>query len=229
MGTMSSTPLSNWSPGSTARAGRGMILIELVMALGILAFLAMVVFGLLASSRSAYFNVETSIQLRNIFRLAGQKMSWELAHSGHDEAGAAQFTVLAGAGSFGSDIIRFSVPVACDTASSFLTASGSPAHWGAYLTWGCDQASCADADGDCLTVEYKYIQYELNSSGEVVRSVLAPALAVVASQTIARDVTDLRFTASGANSLTFTMSGRLKSSVGRMITTTISQTVRFMN
>jgi hypothetical protein len=192
-------------------------------------FLMMVIFGLLAASQSAYNNTDTGIQLRNILRVANQKISWELSHTGRDGAGTPQFTIFFGVGANGSDAILFSVPVACDTTSSFLTTTGTPAHWGAYLKWGCDQVSCADADGNCATVEYKYILYALYADGEVVRSVLGPLQNVVAEQTIASDITDLHFATSGTYSLTFTLNARLKSSTGRMVTSATNQTVRFMN
>jgi|GEM_PF-894822 len=229
MGTMRSTPLSRCLHRSTADDRRGFTLIETMVAVGILVFLTMVIFGLLSASQSAYNDADTGIQLRDILREADQKISWELSHTGHDGGGVSQFTIFFGTGANGSDKIRFSVPVACDTTSSFLTTAGSPSHWGAYLTWGCDKVSCADADGNCATVEYKYIQYALNADGTIVRSALGPLMTVVAQQTIASNITDLHFATSGVNSLTFTLNARLKSPTGRTVTATTNQTVHYMN
>ncbi len=222
--------MPRWSQGSTVNRCHGFAMVELLVAVAITVFLTAVIFGLLAASQGAYQNAEAGIQLRNIFRQASPKMSWELSHTGYDGGGAAQFTISAGAGANGSDTIRFSVPVSCDASLSLLNTSGDPAHWGAYLTWGCDQTSCADSDGNCTTVEYKYIQYALNTNGQIIRSVLnATATNTVGTQIMAEKITALHFATSGTNALTFSFSGQIKSGVGRMLTDTMSQTVRLMN
>ena len=229
MGTVRLTRRSRWSPRSMAKSSRGFTIPELLIAMSILIFLMTVVFGLLATSQTAYYNADAGIQLRTIFRNVGQKMAWELSHSGYDAVNGAQFVITAGAGANGSDIIRFSVPVACNTTSTFLDTAGNPGRWGAYLTWGCDQLSCSDPDGNCATVEYKYVQYELNSQGQILRKVLDPTLAVVVTQGLADSITNLHFAVNGTAGVTFTMTGQKKSSSGLMVTDGISQTVRFMN
>ncbi len=234
MATARSIRLLRWSPRSMVKGEAGYTLPELMLALSILIFLMTVVFSLLLASQGAFNTADAGIQLRTILRNVSQKMSWELQHTGHDAVAGAQFTIMPGAGFNGSDVVRFSVPVACDATSNFLDpATSNPAHWGAYLTWGCDQASCADADGDCATVEYRYMQYELSSSGSILRKVLDPSYAVVATQSVADSISDLRFSPSPttgvATGVTFLISGQKTSHSGLVITDGINQTVRFMN
>lgn len=212
------------------RGRRGFSMAELLVSVALLIFLTSVIFGLLAAAQSSFYNADAGIQLRTIFRNAGQKMSWELARTGYDENLNPQFTISTGTGVNGSDVIRFSVPVPCDSTSAFLDASGNPERWGAFLTWGCNTTSCSDPDLDCNTVEYKYIQYALNADGSIVRSVLSPYLGVVGTTVIADDITDLRFaTTAGTSGVTFSMTGQKKSASGMMVTESTAQTVRFMN
>lgn len=231
MGTERSTLTFRSLRGSMVKGRKGFSMAELLVSVAILVFLMTVIFGLLAAAQSAFNNADAGIQLRTVFRNAGQKMSWELARSGYDASAAAQFTISAGAGANGSDVIRFSVPVACDSTSSFLDSSGNPARWGAFLTWGCSTVACSDPDGSCATVEYKYIQYALNANGAIIRSVLSPSLGVVGTPVIIADnITDLHFSTTGGTSgLTFTITGQKKSASGMMVKDSTVQTVRFMN
>lgn len=223
MATIRSTLMSRSLRGYTGKRRRGFTLAELLVSVGILVALTAVVFGFVVAAQASFNNADAGIQLRNIFRNANEKMAWELSHTG-----SGQYVITAGGGVNGSDIIRFSVPVACDTTSTFLDAASNPAYWGAYLTWGCDSVACADANGVCSSVEYKYVQYALNASGAIVRSVLSPALNVVASAAVADSITDVRFSVTGTR-LTFTLSGQKKSLSGAMLTASTSRSVRLMN
>jgi len=213
------------------KGSKGFSMAELLVSMAIFVFLTAVIFGLLAGAQMAFNNADASIQLRTIFRNAGQKMSWELSRTGYDGSGNPQFVISAGAGANGSDVIRFSVPVPCDNTSSFLDASGNPVRWGALLTWGCSTVACADPDTACVTVEYKYIQYALNANGAIMRSVLSPTLIVEGVPVpLADNITGLRFsTTTGASGLTFTITGQKKSASGMMMTDSTAQTVLFMN
>ncbi len=215
------------------RRRQGFTLVEMLVSIAILVVLTAIIFGFVLSAQAAFNNADAGIQLRNNFRNANEKMAWELSHTGHDGTGAAQYVITAGTGVNGSDIIRFSVPVMCDATSTFLDATSYPAHWGAQLTWGCDSRTtnvvgCTDANGVCSTVEYKYIQYALNASGAIVRSVLSPALNLVASATIADSMTNMHFSVAGTE-LTFTLSGQKRSMSGAMLTASTSRSVRLMN
>ncbi|MFH0754626.1 MAG: type II secretion system protein [Candidatus Omnitrophota bacterium] len=207
----------------------GFTMPELLISMSILIFLMTAVFSVLSTSQTAYNNADAGIQLRTIFRNVGQRMSWELSHTGVDAASGAQFVITPGAGANASDIVRFSVPVACDATTPFLNSSGNPSRWGAYLTWGCETVACADLDGDCGTVEYKYVQYELNSDGEIVRRVLDSSGTTVASQVMARSITGLTFSSNASGGIDFSITGQMRSNSGLMITDGISQTVRLMN
>jgi hypothetical protein len=201
----------------------------MIVALGIAVFLFAIVYGLLGGAQSSFYNTDTSLELRNDLRIVFQKMEGELQYTGYNKLGVVQFNIMAGTGVNGSDIIRFSIPVVCDAASAFLDSSGVPAHWGAPLTWGCNSYTCMDADGSCLTVEYQYIQYSLNGSKQIVRTVLSPTAATVASQVIANDMTDLHAGLSGTRVLTLTITGQKRSGVGRMITASVSEKIRLRN
>ena len=229
---------------------RGMTFAELLMALGIFSFLLMVIYALMGNARMVYFDVTTSTELRNTLRLSLQKMEMELRNTGYDSCGTAKFEITNGAGVNGSDFVRFSIPVVCSTTATVLdcvnTANGaaancddvdrcvapkhniSPGHWGAPLTWGCNNSSCMDADNSCATVEYQYVQYALDSANELVRQVLNPAAAIVTTAVLGKDITTLTFNVNG-QVVTVTATAQKKSSTGRLMTETISQNIRLLN
>ncbi len=217
MATDSLIPMSRLSRGYMDRRRHAFTLAEMLISVAILVALMGIVFGFVLSAQAAFNNADAGIQLRNIFRTANDKMAWELSHTGHDGGGNAQYIISTGTGVNGSDTIRFSVPVVCDAVTPFLDATGNPAHWGAYLTWGCDSVTCADANGACATVEYKYVQYALSATGVIVRSVLGPMLNVVSSASIADGITNMHFSVAG-NQLTFSLSGQRRSLSGAMLT-----------
>ncbi len=208
---------------------RGLGLAELVVSLGILVFMSAVVYGLIGNSQMAFSDMSMGTQLRDGLRQALQKVELELRNTGYS-GGAAQFTISAGAGAFGSDTIRFSVPITCSTATTFLNASGDPANWGAGLTWGCNSSTCMDANNSCTVIEYKYINYALNSSGQLVRSVLGAGFSTVASAVIGRDMSGMTISyAAATRTFTVTMTAQKLSGRHRMITETASQNIRLLN
>ncbi|NTV28600.1 MAG: prepilin-type N-terminal cleavage/methylation domain-containing protein [Candidatus Omnitrophica bacterium] len=208
---------------------RGFSLVELMLAVGITVVLFSVVFGLLGVAQSGFHNTDAGLAIRDDLRTAFQKMEWDIKHTGYDSTGTAQFSILTGTGTNGSDIIRFSIPVVCDSASVFLNSTGTPAHWGASRTWGCDSYTCMDGDGSCSTVEYKYIQYSLNSSKQIVRSVLSAFFGTVSSQIVAGDITDLRISQSGSRTVVLAIAAEKKSAQGRMVTSSLNEKIRLMN
>lgn len=213
-----------------ARGRSGLVLVEIVITMAILAFMITVVYGLMGNARTIFFDMSMGTQLRDGLRQAVSRMELELRNTGYDSAHNAQFLVSAGAGASGTDTIRFSVPILCSTTATLLNASGDPANWGAGLTWGCGGSACMDANNSCAVLEYKYIKYAVNSSGQLVRSVLGPDLATVGSAVIGRDISGLSITFNNATrTLSLVVKARKLSGTSRMVTETVSQNVRLMN
>jgi hypothetical protein len=188
-----------------------------------------VLYGLLARAQFAFQDSEATIKLRNELRLLTQKIDMELRQSGYDSTGTPQFSIQYGAGINGSDILQFSVPVICQTNATLLDASGNPAYWGATIKWGCTTPDCADANNSCASVEYKYIQYALNGSGQVIRSVLNPLLNTVSTQALAEDITGFQVSVAETRMMTLDISGQRMSTTRRVITASVAETVRLMN
>jgi len=203
-------------------------MVELLVVVAIFSLVTAGIFNLLVGAQSTFFNTDAGIDLRNSLRLASEKMSLEMRNTGY-QGGVAQFTILDNQGTNGSDILRFAVPVICNSAGILLDASGNPAYWGAPLTWGCDASSCMDADNNCATVEYKYVKYALNAANQLERSVLDANLLTVANSTtvIGQDIIDLQASAAG-NEITFTLSGQKMSVLRRILTVNFTNKV-FVN
>ena len=234
---------------------RGMTLAEVLLSVCIMLMLLTAVYTLMGDARTAYYTAQTGSDLRTSLRQSMQKMEMELRNTGYDGCGQAMFTIASGTGVNGTDTIRFSIPVICSTGATLLDCNGaqancdasnhctapnhfiSPGHWGAPLTWGCNSSTCMDADNNCATVEYQFVQYALNNSGQLMRNVLSPALAVVATQTLGQNITAVRFALSGGStslltlSLTAVKNLPMRDKKGNVITVTetLSQNVELTN
>jgi prepilin-type N-terminal cleavage/methylation domain-containing protein len=224
-----SIPIFKLSPRSLVKPQRGFSLAELLVAMAIMVFVTGVIYSLLSKAQLAFYDSEATIKMRNELRLATQKIDMELRQSGYDSTGTPQYVILHGIGSFGSDILRFSVPVICQTGGTLLDASGNPAHWGATIKWGCTTSACADANNNCASVEYKYIQYSLNDSGQIIRSVLSPLFNTVSTQVLAEDITGFQVAIAATRMMTMTINGQRMSITRRMITASVTETIRLMN
>lgn len=203
-------------------------MVELLVVLAIMTIAITGIFNMLGSARSTFFNADAAIDLRNSLRQASERISLEMRNTGY-QGGTARFTILDGQGTGGSDIIRFSIPVICTSSGTLLDATGSPAYWGAPLTWGCDSSSCMDANDDCSTLEYKYVQYSLNASNQLERAVLDTALTTVNNSTtiMGQNIVDLQASAVG-DQITFTLSGQKVSAVRKTLTLNFTNKV-FIN
>ncbi len=212
------------------RARSGFNLVEMLVVTAIFVFVLYAFFNLLTQAQSNFFSVDASIDIRNSLRLASEKMALELRNSGYKN-GVAQFSLLAGQGTGGSDIIRFSVPIlnaACSQTDTLLTTSGVPANWGAPLTWGC---SCINYGNACGTY-YTYIEYSINASSVLQRLVLNNALAVVSGGTtnIGNYIVNLKTSLSpDGHVITFTLTGQKLSAIGRIVTATYTNEVLLNN
>lgn len=174
------------------RHKNGMTLIETLVVVAISSVVLQGVSMLTNAGRNSWSESNIQATLQNDLRLVLQKISKELRDTGTDSVGISQMTVQDSVGVNGTDIIRFSIPVLCSTTATLTDVNGNVAHWGAALTWGCNQSSCMDQDNNCATVEYKYIEYKLNNSNQMLRRVLRPDLSEVRNDIIANNVTNFQ-------------------------------------
>ncbi len=215
---------------STVKNKRGLSLMELMVAMGIMSFCLVVIFNLLGNANSSFFNADTNIDLRNTLRLASDKMTTELRNTGYS-SNVAQFAILTGSGTNGSDIVRFAIPILCtSTMTTILDGNGNPAYWGAPLTWGCNASSCMDADNDCSVQEYRYIEYSLNNSNQLERKVLDGTLTAVTNGTsiIAQNIINFTISLTGTE-FTIVLTGQKVSSVSTTITSTYTSKLLINN
>lgn len=221
---------------AATKARSGFSLVELLIVTAIFAFVFVSFFYLLSVAQSNFFNIDANIDIRNNLRMASEKIALELRNSGYQGA-AAQFSLISGGSPTTPDTIRFSVPILCPstettltTLSPLLNTNGVPANWGAPLVWGCTSYTCLNNVSNCTTSNYTYIQYSINASSQLQRQVLNNGLAVVAGSTtiIANDIVNLK-TSLTSNVITFTLTGRQLSMVGRTLAATYTNQVLLNN
>jgi len=122
------------------------------------------------------------------------------------------------------------MPVQCEVGASVIDASGDVAYWGAPLTWGCTDSSCMDADDDCTTVDYKYVEYRIDSNNQLLRRVLDVGFNVIREEIFAQNITDLQAVMSGdQNAITLTFTVLKNTALNRQISTTSSINVYLRN
>ena len=209
---------------------RAFSLTETMVVVAILAVVTTGAFVMLSSGQATWFTIDTQIGLQDNLRQTANKISRELNQSGFDQSATAQYTVSDAAGVNASDIIKFSIPVICHQNDNFLDANSNIAHWGAPLTWGCADYTCMDADNNCATVDYKFIQYSINTNNQLVRKVLDPVGTVKRQDILAQDIVDLQITVSAdKNVLTMTITARRKSALNRTLTSSTTFAVYLRN
>ncbi|HOW35917.1 MAG TPA: type II secretion system protein [Candidatus Omnitrophota bacterium] len=209
---------------------RGFTLFETLVSVSIFAIAVTGVFLLLLAGQSTFFNAGTSIEAQQSLRMALVKVTRELQESGIDNNGVSQVTILQGAGPNGTDILRFSMPVICHSGDSVINSSGDVAHWGAPLTWGCTSSSCMDADNDCMTLDYKYVEYSKNAQNELIRKVLNNGGGTVREDLVAQDILDFQAAKStDEKTVTLQMSTQKKSVVNRVVGASTSTEIYLRN
>jgi len=188
-------------------------------------------FVVLSSGESAWFTTDARIEIQENLRQAVDKMTLELNQTGLDKDGVAQYTVTDAGGINGSDIIKFSIPIICHSGDNFLdNINSNIAHWGAPLTWGCTTSTCMDADNNCATVDYKFIEYSIDANNKLIRKVLSPAGGLLRQDTLGQNVVDLQMLVSAdKNVLTVTITGKRNSALNRILTLSTSFKVYFRN
>ncbi len=189
---------------------------ELMVSLAIFTIMMAVVYALLFVGQRTWFQTESNMEMQAELRKVLARVSHELQESGFDASGANHVTVFDDAGPFNSDILRFAVPIICSAGSRIIDASGDISYWGAPLIWGCTQVQCMDPDGDCMTREYRYIEYGINSEKELERRVLDTSQNVVRTDIFAQDISDFQSAKSAdQKSVSLTVSSGKKSSAGQ--------------
>jgi prepilin-type N-terminal cleavage/methylation domain-containing protein len=208
----------------------GFSMVEMLVVVAISAFMLTSIFTTLMTGQATWFTADSAIELRDNIRMSTEKIARELRESGFDSTSTAQVTVLDGSGANATDILRFSMPVLCNSATSLLDTNGNVAHWGAPLTWGCTTSSCMDANDSCASVEYKYVQYEITASNQLVRKVLSPALTVARQDIIASNLTNMQITVSAdQHVVTIQLTAQKTSPLRKLITLTKSLDVYLRN
>lgn len=206
-------------------------LIEMLFVTAIFIFVVIAVFSLLGNAQSSFFNSDTATDVRNNLRIASEKISLELRNTGY-QSNTAQFTIQDSAGYGNSDIIRFSMPILCSSTSTLLDTNGNPSYWGAPLNWGCNTYTCMDANGSCSTLEYKYVQYEINSSNQLIRKILDGSFATVSnsSSIITQNISNMQISLSvDTHMMTIVLSGVKTSPNGKTVTVTHASDVLLNN
>ena len=140
-----------------------------------------------------------------------------------------QVTIFDGSGPNGSDIIRFTMPILCEAGGHVIDANGDVANWGAPLTWGCTSSSCMDADNDCLTRDYRFIEYQIVNN-QLIRRVLDNGTTPVRQDTIARNMVNLQATLSGdQNLLSVNLTAQQNTVVNRTLNASTNIDIYFRN
>ena len=203
---------------------KGFTLVETLIVTFILA--GMIAGGalVLSTGQSAWLETGVDIELRENLRKSLQRVSSELR-----QTQLTQLAILDGSGPSNSDIVRFSIPVVCQATATIVNSStGDIANWGAPLTWGCTSSSCMDADDDCSTVDYKYIEYKIGSNNILVRRVLNAAYGLVTEVNFAESISDFQvINTSGVITLTF--SAAKATDQNRNVSSTISTEIYLRN
>jgi len=203
---------------------------ELVVAIAILSILLLGVMMTMMSGQETWSTADGLIQIQENIRIILEKISREMRETGSDSVGASQITIEDNSGVNNSDIIRFSIPIVCQSGGSIMDANGDVAHWGAPLIWGCDDSTCMDADDDCGTADYKYVEYSINVSNQLLRKVLDDGYVTVKEEIFAQNITNLQAVLSlDQNLVTITITMLKDSTRGRQLVSISSMNINLRN
>lgn len=170
----------------------GFTLVEVLVVVALLSFVVASIYNTLLAGQSVWIRTTGRGELQDNIRQAFDRILPELEQSGHDRQGVFQVSIDDNTGPNQSDKLRFSIPVVCDKNNNPVAADGSTAHWGAPLTWGCSKPSCMDANGSCDSVEYKYIDYEINRNNMLMRRILDYSSNLVREDLVAQNITNIQ-------------------------------------
>src|SRR5437868_3068269 len=94
---------------------RGFTLVELAIVVTLLTFLIAATYNTFLTGQSLWVKVDRAIELEDNLREALDRITPELSMSGHDKKGFFQVWIGDNGGVNGSDILRFSIPVICES------------------------------------------------------------------------------------------------------------------
>jgi len=118
-----------------AKSSQGFTLTELMAALllfGVVATAGTLVF---MSGQNLFAVTSSQSDIQTNAGLTLQRVSFELQNSGRDSSNTLQVSIQDNAGTNGTDVLRFAVPI-CTCGTAVMTTAGEVNHWGAPLVWG---------------------------------------------------------------------------------------------
>lgn len=198
-------------------------MVELMVAVLIMSVIFSGGYLIFATGQAAWFMTDVNIQLQENMRQTLEKIIMELR-----QTQPSQQQIYQAAGPASSDIIIFSVPVICEAGGSLIDVNGDVAHWGAPLTWGCTASTCMDADNDCSTVDYKYIEYRIDNNHRILRRVLDETANLVRQDVLANNIIDFQAQING-NIMTLDVSIQQTSMANRVLTQQMSVDITLRN
>ncbi|MBF0478669.1 MAG: prepilin-type N-terminal cleavage/methylation domain-containing protein [Candidatus Omnitrophica bacterium] len=138
----------------------GYSLLELMVVIAILMMLMSALFRLLGRGSEVWTLSDTKIDLQSNLRSLRDRIAGELEQSGSDGTNMKVF-ISQGTGVNSSDVLKFSIPVVCQSGGSIMNSTADVAYWGAPLTYGCTDYTCMDHDNNCATIDYTWLVYQL--------------------------------------------------------------------
>ena len=115
---------------------KGFSLAELMVVMFVLLVVVGGSFTVLSSGQSAWFTADATMQLEHELRQGLTKAGRELSESGEDLNDILQVAITDGGGPGNSDLVKFSIPVVCQTGGSVIDVEGEVAYWrGAFDFW----------------------------------------------------------------------------------------------
>ncbi|MDD2653885.1 MAG: hypothetical protein PHI86_02090 [Candidatus Omnitrophica bacterium] len=181
---------------------------------------------ILSISRYSWYQTDVEIELQQDLRKAMTRVTKELRESGFNSAGTSMVTIQDGAGTGGSDILSFYVPVDYDNDGDIVDASGN-IQWGASTLWANKDPNCEAAGDNCQYLDYK-VEYLINANNQFVRRAIDNSGNTVREDLYANNVVD--FQASRIDDVvSLEMTARKDTVFGRTITKIISSELYLRN
>ncbi|MBF0484682.1 MAG: hypothetical protein HQL25_08280 [Candidatus Omnitrophica bacterium] len=181
-------------------------LVELLVAMTILILVIGALFSLMNSGREVWTVNDTKIGLQSTLRSVRDRLSSELEQSGSDQNSNMKVTVTQAAGNNNSDVIRFSIPIICQSGGKILDNNANVSYWGAPLTYGCNDYSCMDADNNCGTIDYTSLEYRINSDKQMERRVYNSLGNIARTDVVGMNLSDFQAVLDSTNNyLTITL------------------------
>ena len=205
-------------------------LVELLVSIAIFTALMAVLSGIFTTGRNTWFTTDANIQLQENLRQTILRLSEELRETGSDKNGVMQVTIGNNTGVGGSDTVKFSVPIICHNGDSLLDVNGDVTNWGAHNTWGCTSSSCMDGDDSCTVIDYKYIQYEIDANGQLLRKVLNGASSLIKQDIFAQHISDFQVSLSVDNNvISLAVTASRNTGQGKIVTRTDTTNIYLRN